>query len=65
MKIVVGGTYKDFKRWQYELRLSQKEAVYVGEDRERAQGLLLKEEDIVRLGPVSPEMELLLKTRIR
>jgi len=64
MKVVVGGTYRDYREWLSDNQVSERDAIFI--DRaEKLMGLELKEADIVRLGYMSPEMEMLLKTRIR
>lgn len=65
MKVIVGGTYREYMRWRAEQGLSPMEAFYIGDDPERLLGLELKEEDIVRLGPISKMTEETLRTRIR
>lgn len=65
MKVVVGGTYGGYVEWRQRARLSPREAIYVGDDRERLMGLEIQEQDIVRLGRISLETEEVLRTRIR
>lgn len=64
MKVVVGGTYRDYKEWLRDNKVSERDAIYVNHP-DKLMGLELKPEDVVRLGYMSPAMEALLKTRIR
>lgn len=63
-KVIVGGTYRDFRDWLRENRMLEQEVVWADRP-EKLLGLELKEDQIVRLGYMTPEMETLLKTRIR
>lgn len=64
MKVVVGGTYRDYREWLIRNQVSERDAPHISHA-EQLMGLELKESDIVRLGYMSPDMEQLLKTRIR
>lgn len=63
-KVVIGGTHQDFKKWLFDNKLPES-AVYRATRAEHLLGLEIKQEDIVRLGYLSPEAEMVLKTRIR
>lgn len=64
-KVVIGGNYRDYRLWLIDNKLSERDAFYVGHAEEKLMGLELKEEDIVRLGPVSYRLAQYLRTRIR
>ena len=63
-KVIVGGTHQQFMEWCRRNKVSPTRARRAAYP-ENLLGLELKEEDIVRLGPISGEMEIMLKTRIR
>ena len=63
-KVIVGGSHLDFIRWCRENDVSPM-SVIRPTFWEALLGLELKEEDIVRIGPMSSKMEEVLRTRIR
>ena len=64
MKVLVGGTYRDFRDWLYHNRVLEQQVVWADRP-EKLLGLELAPEDVVRLGTLTPAMEELLQTRIR
>lgn len=66
MKVVIGGTYMDYLGWLKENGLTQRGAIYVGNDPHKLMGLELSKKDIVRLyPPPDAAIERVLLTRIR
>lgn len=63
-KVVVGGTYRDYREWLRDNRVNAGDARYIIYP-EQLMGLELDENDIVRLGYISQAMEELLRSRIR
>lgn len=66
MKFVIGGTWMEYLGWLKENGLTQRGAIFVGNDPHKLLGLELSKKDIVRLyPPPDAALERLLKTRIR
>jgi hypothetical protein len=64
-KVVIGGTYVQYRNWLHETMTSNRDALYVGDHWEKLLGLELEPTDVVRLGPVSDRLEDILKSRFR
>lgn len=64
-KVIVGGTWREYRAWCKRWDLVPERDAIFADTPEKLMGLELKLDDIVRLGPISQDMELLLKTRIR
>jgi hypothetical protein len=64
MKIVVGGTFRQYREYLRDNDLSPRDAIYI-DHADMLHGLEIKKKDIVRLGWMSPYMEARLLERIR
>lgn len=63
-KIAIGGNHAQFLNYKHEHKLDNRAIVHATRI-EHLFGLELKPEDVVRLGPVSEQFEMILKTRFR